>query len=115
MLLFDGVFLLRPELIHRWDLSIFMSVTFDRTFDRAKARGTALAGLTADTTEIERSWRNRYIPSQQLYFTQARPTDHADIIVNNDELQQPTWDLRLPTASIHTPRISDGTSQPMTP
>lgn len=111
VLLFDGVFLLRPELINRWDLSIFMSVTFDRTLDRAQARGTALAGLTADTTEIERSWRNRYIPSQQLYFTQARPTDHADIIVNNDELQQPTWDLRLPRASIHTPRIPDGTSR----
>ncbi len=56
VLLFDGVFLLRPELINRWDLSIFMSVTFDRTLDRAQARGTALAGLTADTTEIERCW-----------------------------------------------------------
>jgi uridine kinase len=94
VLLFDGVFLLRRELINRWDLSIFMSVTFDRTLDRAQARSTALAGLAADSTEIERSWRNRYIPSQQLYFTQARPTDHADIIVDNDELQQPAWEVR---------------------
>jgi uridine kinase len=77
-----------------------MSVTFDRTLDRAQARGTALAGLTVDTTEIERSWRNRYIPSQQLYFTQARPTDHADIIVNNDELQRPAWEVR-PHRSAH--------------
>ncbi|GAA4507927.1 hypothetical protein GCM10023191_067040 [Actinoallomurus oryzae] len=94
VLLFDGVFLLRPELIDRWDLSIFVSVEFDRTLERAQARGTALAGLSADTTEIERSWNERYIPSQQLYFTLARPTDHADIIVNNDELQRPAWEVR---------------------
>jgi uridine kinase len=94
VLLFDGVFLLRQELTDRWDLSIFMSVTFDRTLERARTRGTALAGLTADPTEIERSWRNRYIPSQQLYFTQARPADRADIIVHNDELQQPAWEVR---------------------
>jgi uridine kinase len=100
VLLFDGVFLLRPELIDRWDLSIFMAVAFDRTLDRAQARGTALAGLTAETTAIERSWRNRYIPSQQLYFTQARPADHADIIVNNDEIQRPAWDVR-PHRPVH--------------
>jgi len=94
VLLFDGVFLLRPELLDRWDLSIFVAATFDRTLARAQARGTALAGLAADTTEIERSWRNRYIPSQQLYFAQARPADHADVIVNNDDLQQPAWEVR---------------------
>jgi uridine kinase len=94
VLLFDGVFLLRPELITRWDLSIFMSVTFERTVDRAQARNTALAGPTAGTAEIERSWRDRYIPSQQLYFAHARPADHADIIVHNDEIQQPAWEVR---------------------
>lgn len=94
VLLFDGVFLLRPELIDRWDLSIFVSVTFDRTLERAQARGAALAGLATDTTEIERSWNERYIPSQKLYFTQVHPTDHADIIVNNNELQRPAWEVR---------------------
>jgi uridine kinase len=100
VLLFDGVFLLRPELIDRWDLRIFVSVPFEQTVDRARDRGTALAGSTADTTEIERSWRNRYIPSQQLYFATARPTDHADIIVYNDQLQRPTWEVR-PHSLIH--------------
>lgn len=94
VLLFDGVFLLRPELIDRWELRIFVSVPFEQTVDRARDRGTALAGPTADTAEIERLWRGRYIPSQQLYFATARPTDHADIIVNNDQLQRPTWEVR---------------------
>lgn len=93
VLLFDGVFLLRPELIDQWDLRIFVSVDFEQTIDRALTRSMALAG-SADAAEIERSWRHRYIPSQQLYFATARPTDHADIIVYNDQLHEPTWDIR---------------------
>ncbi|GII65143.1 hypothetical protein Skr01_52280 [Sphaerisporangium krabiense] len=100
VLLFDGVFLLRPELVDRWDLRIFVSVPFEQTVDRARDRSTALTGSTAHTTEIERSWRDRYIPAQQLYFATARPTDHADIIVYNDQLQRPTCEVR-PHSSIH--------------
>ncbi|WP_042382230.1 cytidylate kinase family protein [Streptacidiphilus melanogenes] len=94
VLLFDGVFLLRPELIDRWDLRIFVSVPFEQTVDRALNRGTALAGAATDTAAIERSWHNRYIPAQQLYFADAHPTDHADIIVHNAEIQRPAWELR---------------------
>jgi uridine kinase len=99
VLLFDGVFLLRPELADRWDLRIFVSVPFEQTVDRAIHRGTAPAGYSAD---IERSWRERYIPAQQLYFAIARPTDHADIIVHNDHLQRPTWEVR-PDSSLQSP------------
>jgi uridine kinase len=91
VLLFDGVFLLRPELIDRWDLRVFVSAAFARTVDRARIRDQALFGSTA---EVERRWRNRYIPAQQLYFAIARPTDHADIIVHNDEPQRPAWEVR---------------------
>lgn len=100
VLLFDGVFLLRPELIDRWDLSIFVSIPLQQTVDRARSRGMAPAGSAADAADIERSWRNRYIPSQQLYFATARPTDHADVIVYNDQLQRPAWEVR-PHSSIH--------------
>ncbi|MGN9846519.1 cytidylate kinase family protein [Nonomuraea sp. H19] len=98
VLLFDGVFLLRPELIDRWDLRIFVSVPFEQTVDRARDRSAALAGSAADTAEIERSWRHRYIPSQQLYFATARPADHADIIVYNDQLHRPAWEVRPQSA-----------------
>jgi uridine kinase len=91
VLLFDGVFLLRPELIDRWDLRIFVSAEFEETLDRARTRDQALYG---STTEVERRFRNRYIPAQLLYFDTAHPTDHADIIVHNDEPQQPAWEAR---------------------
>ena len=91
MLLLDGVFLLRPELIDRWDLSIFVSAAFERTLDRARIRDLARLGSTA---EVERRFRTRYIPAQRLYLATARPADHADIIVHNDEPRLPAWEVR---------------------
>lgn len=86
LLLFDGVFLLRPELIDRWDLRIFVTAAFEKTLDRARTRDLALTG---SATQIELRHRERYRPSQQSYFDTVRPTDHAQFIVHNDEPQ--TW------------------------
>jgi uridine kinase len=93
VLLFDGVFLLRPELNDCWDLRIFVSAAFEETLNRARTRDRALFG---SATEVERRHRDRYRPAQQLYFDTARPTDHADIVVHNDEPQQPAWEVRTP-------------------
>lgn len=91
VLLFDGVFLLRPELIDRWDLRIFVSVAFEKTLSRGHTRDLPLYG---SATEVERRFRDRYRPSQQFYFETARPTERADVIVHNDEPQQPAWEAR---------------------
>jgi len=91
VLLVDGVFLLRPELIGRWDLSIFVSAAFEQILGRARIRDLARLGSTA---EVERRFRTRYIPAQRLYFAAARPVDHADIVVHNDEPVRPAWEVR---------------------
>jgi uridine kinase len=90
VLLFDGVFLLRPELNDRWDLRIFVSAAFERTLDRARIRDEMAYGSTG---EVERRFHTRYRPSQAFYFRTVRPTDHADIVVENDDLEQPSWEL----------------------
>ena len=90
VLIFDGVFLFRPELLDQWELRIFVSTAFEQTVDRAliRERGTSSAA------EIERRWRERYIPSQQFYFAAVQPTRHADIVVHNDDFQRPVWEAR---------------------
>jgi uridine kinase len=92
VLVFDGVFLMRPELIDRWELRILVSATLEKTVDRAVMRESRVS-VRAD---IERRWRERYIPSQQLYFATVGPLGHADIIVHNDEPQRPLWQTRTP-------------------
>ena len=90
VLVFDGVFLMRPELIDRWDLRIFVSTAFEVTVDRALIREREVSSAA----ETERRWRKRYIPSQQLYFAKVHPTALADIVVHNDEPQETAWEER---------------------
>lgn len=90
VLVFDGVFLMRPELVDRWELRVFVSTALEKTVDRAVVRERRVSSRA----EVERRWRERYLPSQQLYFATARPTDHVDMIVHNDEPQQPLWEIR---------------------
>jgi hypothetical protein len=71
-----------PLLIDRWDLSILVSAALEQILDRARIRDLARLGSAA---EVERRFRTRYIPAQKLYFATARPADHADIVVHNDE------------------------------
>lgn len=89
VLLFDGVFLLRPELIDRWDLRIFVSAGFEETLARARIRDTAAMG---SVSRVDERFRDRYLPSQQHYFDAVHPTDLANIVVHNDELERPSWD-----------------------
>ena len=70
VLLLDGVFLLRPELIDRWDLSIFVSAPFEQIVDRARIRDLALLGSTA---EVERRFRTRYIPRPAALLRRGPP------------------------------------------
>jgi uridine kinase len=92
VLVFDGVFLMRPELIDRWDLRIFVSTDLDTTVDRAVIRERQVSSRA----DVERRWRERYIPSQQLYFATARPIQRADIVVHNDDPQRPAWETQIP-------------------
>jgi uridine kinase len=90
VLIFDGVFLMRPELIDRWDLRIFVSTALEKTVDRAVIRERRVSSRA----EVERRWRERYIPSQQFYFARVRPADQVDIVVHNDEPQHPVCETR---------------------
>jgi uridine kinase len=91
VLIFDGVFLMRPELIDGWDLRIFVSAAFEETLARARIRDLALYGSPVD---VERRFRSRYRPSQQFYFDTVHPGDRADILLRNDDPQRPAWTLR---------------------
>jgi uridine kinase len=82
LLLFDGVFLQRPELRDGFDLSIFVTVSVDEVLRRALERDVPLLGAR---DEVERRYRTRYIPGQRLYIADARPDAIADVLVRNDD------------------------------
>ncbi len=86
VLLFDGVFLLRPELRGCWDLTVFLAVRVGTALERALDRDEARFGSSEDTA---RKYRRRYIPGQELYLRMARPEEHADVVIDNDNLAAP--------------------------
>jgi uridine kinase len=94
VLLFDGVFLLRRELEGCWDLSVFVQVDPAVSLQRASTRDTDLFG-TRDA--IERRYRERYLPGQELYLSQVHADQRADVLIDNNDPTSPVL-LRIPPA-----------------
>lgn len=80
ILIFDGVFLQRPELADLWDSVIFVDIPFEVSLQRALTRDLALFGSEA---VIRERYQQRYIPGQRLYFAQCQPRERADLVIEN--------------------------------
>jgi uridine kinase len=93
ILLFDGVFLLRPELLKHWDFTIFVDASFEVTLARVEQRDTSLFG---SKEEVRQRYKQRYIPGQQLYFAERRPKELADVVIDNNDPANP---IKLSRAS----------------
>ncbi len=87
VLLFDGVFLHRPELRQYWDLSVFIHAGFDTTLTRATIRDSEISGSPDETREI---YIQRYIPGQKIYLSAELPSEKATVVVHNDEIENRT-------------------------
>jgi uridine kinase len=94
VLLFDRVFLLRPELRDRWDFSVVVHVTPAETMRRAMTRDADLMGGAASVVE---RYRSRYLPGQEIYRAQAHPYAWADVVVDNEDVSRP-YPLKWPTS-----------------
>ena len=86
ILLFDGVFLLRPELVDAWDFRVFITVASEEIIRRARIRDAEVYGSPDDA---ERRFRARYLPSQRHYRGMVRPAELADVVLENDDPSQP--------------------------
>ncbi len=92
VLLFDGVFLLRPELEGCWDLSVFVHVNPAISLQRAAKRDVAFFGSRSAT---ERRYRERYLPGQELYMSLVHPDQRAEILIDNSSPATPKL-VRIP-------------------
>jgi uridine kinase len=86
VLLFDGVFLLRPELMAYWDFTIFVEADFETILARAAERDAVLFG---SAEEVRKRYEHRYIPGQKLYYAESRPKERADVVIDNNDPGNP--------------------------
>ena len=95
VLLFDGVFLLRPELVSYWDFRIFIDADFSVSVLRAIQRDL-INNPDISKADLLARYRNRYVPGQRLYFSDAIPEEHAHIIFGNNNYDAPNIEIRNP-------------------
>lgn len=91
VLLFDGVFLQRPELVAYWDLRIWVDAPFPVTVERAVQRDSARG---RGPEELRSIYKRRYVPGQRIYMERCRPKEQADIVVDNTDVRSPKLRLR---------------------
>jgi len=65
VLVFDGIFLQRPELARYWDLTLFV------------------------VQDLRQRYMVRYIPAQREYLQSCRPDEIADILIDNNDISRP--------------------------
>jgi len=82
VLLFDGIFLHRPELLAYWDISIFLQTAFEVSVARCALRDGASPDPAAPSNR-------RYVEGQQLYLQSCRPEAKATIVIDYNDLSAP--------------------------
>ena len=86
VLLFDGVFLHRPEFVDSWDFTVFVKTSFATALKRVVVRDATLFGSGDDA---RMRYTARYQPGQRLYIDESRPEQSADSVFLNDDLSRP--------------------------
>ena len=84
VLVFDGVFLHRPELRDVWDLSIFLDAPFDVTIPRGAGRGAGWG-----SSDVHAPSNQRYIEGQRLYLRESEPHKLANFVIDYSDLAEP--------------------------
>ncbi|WP_340296242.1 uridine kinase, partial [Aquipuribacter hungaricus] len=82
VLVLDGLFLHRDELVDVWDVSVFLQVPFEVSAARMASRD----GSHPDPAHPSLA---RYVQGQRLYLTTAQPEQRAHVVVDATDLDAP--------------------------
>ncbi|SEQ20552.1 uridine kinase [Lentzea albida] len=82
LLLVDGIFLHRDELVGRWDFSVFLHVEFAVSVARMAKRD----GSPPDPDDPR---NRRYVEGQRLYLARCDPAARADLVIDHNAHRSP--------------------------
>ena len=84
VLVVDGLFLHRDELVDVWDLSVFLQVPFEVSVARMAARDGSHPSPGHPSV-------GRYVGGQRLYFAACQPWQRADLVIDVTDLDAPSF------------------------
>jgi uridine kinase len=82
VLVVDGIFLHRDELVAFWDYSIWLDVPFEVSIPRGAQRGFGDPDPASPAN-------HRYVEGQRIYMRECAPAERATVIVDNVDLDAP--------------------------
>ncbi len=82
VVIIDGLFLHRDELVDYWDFSVFLDVPFEVTAERMRVRDDPSPALRP-------TGLRRYVEGQRIYYRECRPHTRATIVVDNTDVDRP--------------------------
>ena len=82
LVLVEGMFLHRDELVSFWAASVFLDVPFSKSAARMAVRN-------GSNPDPQHPTMRRYVEGQRLYFAAALPWDRATIVVDNTDFASP--------------------------
>jgi uridine kinase len=84
VLIFDGIFVQRPELRDYWDVGVFLDVPFEISIPRGAGRGPGFG--SPDPLAPSNAL---YIGGETRYLRECAPTERATFVIDNSDLTQP--------------------------
>lgn len=82
VLIVDGIFLHRDELVSHWDVSVFLDVTPEVSLARRRVRD----GASPDPRD---PLNVRYLEGQKIYIERCEPMSRATVVIDNSDLESP--------------------------
>jgi uridine kinase len=82
----DGIFLFRPELVSHWDYTIWLVIDLEEALRRARARDVAWVG---SEQLVEHRYRTRNFPAHRLYLDTSGAPDIVDTVIDNSDPDSP--------------------------
>ena len=94
ILIFDGLFLHRPELFGFWDFGVFLTADSrrERAWEQYLWSDLPPAHNERDleiAARIAKARRRRYVDGQALYESEAKPRDRANLVIDNNDFLHP--------------------------
>lgn len=82
----DGVFIFRNDLKDYWSLKILLDTNDEIVIERGAKRDQKRLG----SYEVARQkYIDRYIASQKIYYSEEKPEESVDIVVDNNDFESP--------------------------
>lgn len=83
ILILEGIFLFRPELVHLWDYKIYLDISFETALERNIIRANNESDVFVNR------YLKRYKAGQELYLKESNPQIIADMIIDNNDFEEP--------------------------